>query len=113
MFVDPRARRAGSARAPGLPLTKQGPTNNKQIVQWWDESKNAPYKGKPQPRWIVGPPAHFNMDSMGYNGDVIKKAPNQVHWGELLNPAWKGRVALLNDPASRCRTPATPSSSSG
>jgi putative spermidine/putrescine transport system substrate-binding protein len=82
----------------GLPLTKEGPTNNKQIVQWWDESKNAPYKGKPQPKWILGPPAHFNMDSMGYNGDVIKKAPNQVHWGELLNPAWKGKVALLNDP---------------
>ena len=20
------------------------------------------------------------------------------HWGELFNPAWKGRVALLNDP---------------
>src|SRR5258707_14148086 len=38
------------------------------------------------------------MDSMVYNGDVIKKAPNQVHWGELLNPAWKGRVALVNDP---------------
>jgi len=82
----------------GLPKTKEGPTNNKQIVQWWDESKNAPYGGKPQPKWILGPPAHFNMDSMGYNGDVIKKAPNQVHWGELLNPAWKGRVALLNDP---------------
>ena len=83
----------------GLPKTKEGPTNNKQIVQWWDESKNAPYGGKPQTKWILGPPAHFNMDSMGYNGDVLKKAPNQVHWGELLNPAWKGRVALLNDPA--------------
>ena len=47
---------------------------------------------------MIGGTAHFNMDSMGYNGDVIKKAPNQVHWGELLNPAWKGRVALLNDP---------------
>src|SRR5581483_10399826 len=82
----------------GLPLTKEGPTNNKQIVQWWDEAKNAPFKGKPQPEFVMGGTSHFNMDSMGYNGDVIKKAPNQVHWGELLNPAWKGRVALLNDP---------------
>jgi putative spermidine/putrescine transport system substrate-binding protein len=82
----------------GLPLTKEGPTNNKQIVQWWDESTNSAFKGKPQPKWILGPPAHFNMDSMGYLGNVIKKQPNQVHWGELLNPAWKGRVALLNDP---------------
>jgi putative spermidine/putrescine transport system substrate-binding protein len=83
----------------GLPLTKEGPKSNKQIVQWWNESTNKANGGKPQPRWILGPPAHFNMDSMGYNGDVIKKAPTQVHWGELLNPAWKGRVALLNDPA--------------
>jgi putative spermidine/putrescine transport system substrate-binding protein len=82
----------------GLPLTKEGPTSNKQIVQWWDEKTNKAYHGKPQPRWILGPPAHFNMDSMGYNGDVIKKAPTQVHWSELLNPKWKGRVALLNDP---------------
>jgi putative spermidine/putrescine transport system substrate-binding protein len=82
----------------GLPLTKEGPTNNKQIVQWWNEKTNKAFGGKPQPKWILGPPAHFNMDSMGYNGDVIKKAPNQVHWGELFNPAWKGRVALLNDP---------------
>jgi putative spermidine/putrescine transport system substrate-binding protein len=91
LFLDP-------THSTGLPLTKEGPKSNKQIVQWWNEATNRPNGGKPQPRWILGPPAHFNMDSMGYNGDVIKKAPTQVHWGELLNPAWKGRVALLNDP---------------
>jgi putative spermidine/putrescine transport system substrate-binding protein len=92
LFIDP-------THSTGLPLTKEGPKSNKQIVQWWNEATNKANGGKPQPRWILGPPAHFNMDSMGYNGDVIKKAPTQVHWGELLNPAWKGRVALLNDPA--------------
>jgi putative spermidine/putrescine transport system substrate-binding protein len=98
LFVDPRGSSRRIGRSTGLPLTREGPTNNRQIVQWWDESKNAPYKGRPQPRWVMGGTAHFNMDSMGYNGDVIKKAPTQVRWGELLNPAWKGRVALLNDP---------------
>ena len=38
------------------------------------------------------------MDSMGYNGDVIKREPNEVNWDELLNPEWRGRVAVLNDP---------------
>jgi putative spermidine/putrescine transport system substrate-binding protein len=38
------------------------------------------------------------MDSMGYLSTVINKQPGQVNWSELLNPAWKGRVALLNDP---------------
>ena len=50
------------------------------------------------PRYIVGPPAHFNADSIGYNADVLKKLPNQVGWQELLNKKWKGRVALLKDP---------------
>jgi len=96
-FIDPAGSSGGIGKSTGLPLTKEGPTQT-QIVQWWDESTNAPYKGKPQPNLVPGGIAHFNMDSMGYNGDVIKKAPNQVQWGELLNPAWKGRVALLNDP---------------
>jgi putative spermidine/putrescine transport system substrate-binding protein len=82
-----------------LPPTREGAAKNKQIVQWWDEATNKPYQGKPQPRWILGPPAHFNMDSMGYNADILQKPANQVSWGELLNKKWKGRVALLNDPA--------------
>ena len=52
----------------------------------------------PMPRYIVGTPAHFNADSIGYNADVLKKLPNQVGWPELLNKKWKGRVALLKDP---------------
>jgi putative spermidine/putrescine transport system substrate-binding protein len=98
LFLDPRGSGGGKGKSTGLPLTKEGPTNNTQIVQWWDEAKNAPYGGKPEPQWVMGGTSHFNMDSMGYNGDVIKKSPTQVHWGELLNPAWKGKVALLNDP---------------
>jgi putative spermidine/putrescine transport system substrate-binding protein len=82
----------------GLPLTKEGPRSNKQIVQWIDESTGKPFKGLPQPRTILGPPAHFNMDSMGYNGDEIQKAPNDVSWAELVNKKYSGRVALLNDP---------------
>lgn len=91
LFVDPD----GST---GLPRSAEGGPQNKQIVQWWAESGNRANGGKPQPRWIVGPPAHFNMDSMGYDGNVLKKRPEQVSWAELLNNKWKGRVAILNDP---------------
>ena len=97
LFLDTGGSANGVGKSTGLPLTKEGPTTNTQIVQWWNEATNSPNGGKAQPQWVLGGTAHFNMDSMGYNGDVIKKAPNQVHWGELLNPAWKGRVALLND----------------
>ena len=90
-FVDPD----GST---GLPAFSGGPKNNKQIVRWIGEN-GKPIGGKPQPRWIVGPAAHFNVDSMGYNADVIRKPPNRVSWAELLNAKWKGRVSLLRDPA--------------
>ncbi len=39
------------------------------------------------------------MDSMGYNGEVIQLEPNEVNWDQLLNPEWRGRVAVLNDPS--------------
>ncbi len=89
-FVDPD----GST---GLPAFAGGPKNNTQIIRWIGED-GKPIGGKPQPRYIVGPAAHFNADSMGYNADVINKAPNKVSWAELLNKSWKGRVSLLRDP---------------
>jgi putative spermidine/putrescine transport system substrate-binding protein len=81
----------------GLPLTKEGPASNKDIVQWVTNEKTNATHG-PMPRYIVGTPAHFNADSIGYNADVIKKQPNQVGWEYLLNKTYKGRVALLKDP---------------
>jgi putative spermidine/putrescine transport system substrate-binding protein len=89
-FVDPD----GST---GLPAYANGPKSNRQVIRWIGED-GKPIGGKPQPRWIVGPAAHFNADSMGYNADVIKKRPGQVSWAELLNSRWKGRVSLLRDP---------------
>ena len=82
----------------GLPLTKEAPPTNKDIVQWIDEKTGKPYGNAPMPRYIVGTPAHFNADSIGYNADVITKAPNQIGWQELLNKKWSGKVALLKDP---------------
>jgi putative spermidine/putrescine transport system substrate-binding protein len=82
----------------GLPLTTVAPKANKDIVQWIDEKTGKPHGGQPMPRYVVGIPPHFNADSIGYNADVINKAPNQVGWQELLNTKWKGKVALLKDP---------------
>jgi len=82
----------------GLPLSKEGPKANKDIVQWIDETTGKPYGGQPMPRYILGTPAHYNADSIGYNADVLTKAPNQVGWQELLNKKWQGKVALLKGP---------------
>jgi len=74
-----------------------GPKSNKDIVQWVTNEAANKTTG-PEPRYIVGTPAHFNADSIGYNADIIKKQPNQVGWEYLLNKTYKGRVALLKDP---------------
>ncbi|MGH3061743.1 MAG: ABC transporter substrate-binding protein, partial [Gaiellaceae bacterium] len=52
-----------------------------------------------EPGFVTMVGGNFNMDSMGYNGDVIQREPAEVNWDELLNPEWRGRVAVLNDPS--------------
>jgi putative spermidine/putrescine transport system substrate-binding protein len=88
--------RAGTS---GLPTSSAGPTRTKEIVQWIDERTGKPYGGAPMPRYVVGVPAHFAAESLGYLLDVIARAPGHVSWGELLNRNWKGRVAVQDDPA--------------
>ena len=75
--------------------TTDGPGN---IVQWGaDDGSGAP-EGSEEPPGVTGVPNYFNMDSMGYNSDVIQKEPEEFSWAELFNPEWKGRVAILADP---------------
>ena len=101
-------------RSTGLPLTKEGPRNNKAIVQWWNDATNKAIGGKPQPTSIVGPPAHFNMDSMGYNGDVIKKQPSAGLVGRAPQRPAQGPRRRPERPRHRDgRTSATPSRRSG
>ena len=83
----------------GLPRSKGNPIRTEQIVQWIDERTGKPYGNGPMPRYVTGVPAHFAAESLGYLPDVIQKAPGHVSWAELLNPRWKGRVAVQNDPA--------------
>lgn len=40
-------------------------------------------------------PSNINSDSLGFNHKVTGTLTS---WGELLNPKWQGRVALINDP---------------
>jgi len=39
-------------------------------------------------------PAFFQMDSIGYNERYIQAPDNELSWGELFNPKWRGKVAL-------------------
>jgi putative spermidine/putrescine transport system substrate-binding protein len=70
--------------------------NQGTIVSWADDNSQTTTD---EPSFINGVPGNFNMDSMGYNADVIQLEPNEVSWAELFNPSYKGRVAMLADPA--------------
>ncbi len=83
----------------GLPVSNARPPRTLDVVQWIDERTGQPYGGRPMPRYVVGVPAHFSAESIGYLVSVIPKLPARVSWAELLNRSWKGRVAIQNDPA--------------
>lgn len=72
-------------------------TEDGELTTWADPETGEVSGDEPAYVNIVG--GNFNMDSMGYNGEVIQKEPNEVNWDELLNPEWRGRVAILNDPS--------------
>jgi putative spermidine/putrescine transport system substrate-binding protein len=46
-------------------------------------------------------PSVHNVDSFGYNADIIPRGRpyDSESWGWLLDERWKGRVALVSDPA--------------
>jgi len=73
-------------------------SNGKQFVTWSNSKTGKLAKGRKEPANVAMVGNVFNCDSFGYNSKIIKKQPGQMSWGELLNPTWKGRVALLNDP---------------
>jgi putative spermidine/putrescine transport system substrate-binding protein len=87
MYVDDSGR---------YPVSPDKPAGVTTIVQWIDERTGKPYRGLPEPRYVNGVPATFNLDAIGYNARVIHRPPEKVSWAELLNPRWKGRVALFD-----------------
>ena len=72
-------------------------TEDGELTSWVDP-ESGEVSGD-EPGFVNIVPGNFNMDSMGYNSEVIQKEPDQVNWDELLNPEWRGRVAVLNDPS--------------
>jgi putative spermidine/putrescine transport system substrate-binding protein len=73
--------------------------NEGVIVQWADLEASPVAGVGEEPKFTTGVPQNFNMDSMGYNQDVIQLEPDQVSWAELFNQSYRGRVALLADPS--------------
>ena len=58
---------------------------------WADESTGQTVGDEPS--YTIGPPNNFNMDSMGYNADVIAQEPETVDWPELFNAELPGAAS--------------------
>jgi putative spermidine/putrescine transport system substrate-binding protein len=96
--VDPRNMKATVGDGDAAFRKQYVSSDGKQFVTWSDPKTGRLVKGRREPATVAMVGNVFNCDSFGYNSKIIKKRPEQMSWGELLNPAWKGRVALLNDP---------------
>jgi putative spermidine/putrescine transport system substrate-binding protein len=93
LYVDPDKTGA-------WPTSPETNTANEGVLVQWADLAASPVAGiGDEPLYCTGVPHCFNMDSMGYNADVIAKEPNEVSWAELFNQSYKGRVALLADPS--------------
>jgi putative spermidine/putrescine transport system substrate-binding protein len=66
-------------------------------VQYWadkDGTKLAKYQATD---WLTGVPMIYNADTLGIRPDLIGRKVTQ--WKELLNPAFKGKTALVDAPS--------------
>jgi putative spermidine/putrescine transport system substrate-binding protein len=67
--------------APGAPL---GIGANPGRMMYLDEARTK----------ISFMPGFFQMDSIGYNAGKIKTENNELSWGDLFNPKYRGKVAM-------------------
>lgn len=67
--------------APGAPL---GLGANPGRMMYLDEARTK----------ISFMPCFFQMDSIGYNAGKIKTENNELSWGDLFNPKYRGKVAM-------------------
>jgi putative spermidine/putrescine transport system substrate-binding protein len=65
-------------------------------VQYVDGPESTKFAKSPT-QWATGIPTVYNADTLGIRPDIVKRPIE--HWHELLNPAFKGRAAILDVPS--------------
>jgi len=83
---------AGDAAYRMLPLKR---SNTAQLTGGSTPFAAALAQSVPSSTLISGMPGVFNVDSIGYNKQFI---PKVTSWAQLFDTAYKGKVALINDP---------------
>lgn len=77
----------------GKPIPAQGLSPMKG--GFWDGPDAKKLAGKPTD-WLTMLPTLFNADTLGIRPDLIGGRDKVASWGDLLDPAYKGRSALVD-----------------
>ena len=88
-----------------LPIFTKGEFGGKKVSRQGISPYEAMYIEKPQAtdlhegvtEWATFLPQVYNADSIGYRPDLIGREITE--WKELINPAFKGKAAILDVPA--------------
>jgi putative spermidine/putrescine transport system substrate-binding protein len=88
-----------------LPIFTKGEIGGKTVSRQGISPYEAMYISKPDATelhegvadWMTFLPQVYNADSIGYRPDLIKREVTE--WKDLINPAFKGKAAILDVPA--------------
>ena len=88
-----------------LPIFTKGEIGGKTVSRQGISPYEAMYISKPDATelhegvadWMTFLPQGYNADSIGYRPDLIKREVTE--WKDLINPAFKGKAAILDVPA--------------
>jgi len=62
------------------------------------EGKNSTKFAKKPTEWFTMVPTIYNADTLGIRPDLVGRPITK--WGDLADPAFKGKTAILNIPPS-------------
>ena len=81
-------------KAPGMiwPDARFGEGQNPSLVQYTSGMDARDFVDAGSTKWLTAVPSQHNADTLGYRPDLTGRPIES--WSELINPEWRGKVAL-------------------
>jgi len=81
-------------KAPGMiwPDARFGEGQNPSLVQYTSGMDSRDFVDAGSTKWLTAVPSQHNADTLGYRPDLTGRPIES--WSELINPEWRGKVAL-------------------
>ena len=81
-------------KAPGMiwPDARFGQGQNPSTVEYTSAIDGKDFVPAGSSKWLTAVPSQHNADTLGYRPDLVGRKLDT--WAELINPEWRGKVAL-------------------